>query len=65
MSSESHSRTQDHKTDDKATANNGKSIQPEATYPSGLRLAMLIISILIGMFLVSLVFSNTLIHKVY
>ncbi|RDH35972.1 MFS general substrate transporter [Aspergillus welwitschiae] len=54
MSSESHSRTQDHKAEDKATANNGKSIQPEATYPSGLRLAMLIISILIGMFLVSL-----------
>lgn len=65
MSSESHSRTQDHKADDKATVNNGKSIQPEAIYPSGLRLAMLIISILIGMFLVSLVFSNTLIHKVY
>ncbi|GLA18368.1 hypothetical protein AnigIFM62618_006010 [Aspergillus niger] len=63
MPSESHSRIQDHKVDDKATANNGKSIQPEATYPSGLRLAMLIISILIGMFLVSLVFSNTLIHK--
>ncbi|GKZ94040.1 hypothetical protein AnigIFM59636_007403 [Aspergillus niger] len=54
MSSESHSRTQDHKADDKATVNNGKSIQPEAIYPSGLRLAMLIISILIGMFLVSL-----------
>ncbi|GLA89379.1 hypothetical protein AtubIFM56815_003855 [Aspergillus tubingensis] len=54
MSFESDSRTQDHKDDDKATANYRRSTQPEAIYPSGLRLAMIITSMLIGMFLVSL-----------
>ncbi|OJI88495.1 hypothetical protein ASPTUDRAFT_61116 [Aspergillus tubingensis CBS 134.48] len=54
MSPESNSRTQDHKDDDKTTANDCRSTQPEATYPSGLRLAMIITSMLIGMFLVSL-----------
>lgn len=65
MSTESNSRTQGHKDDDKATANNRRSTQPEAIYPSGLRLAMIITSMLIGMFLVSLVFSDAPIYIVY
>lgn len=65
MSPESNSRAQDHRDDDKTTANDRRSTQPEATYPSGLRLAMIITSMLIGMFLVSLVFSNTQSYIVY
>ncbi|OJJ67630.1 hypothetical protein ASPBRDRAFT_135321 [Aspergillus brasiliensis CBS 101740] len=54
MSLQKHNQTQGPKTTGKSHPNTTESIQPDVTYPSGFRLAMLIMSILIGMFLVSL-----------